>query len=111
MTKPIGPMVSETACGYSPGVDANICGATPTLHGCIPDTFEDVTFIMACGQHENVLRALTDNHHGTENPCFDLSAYWLTRPDGQSFCYHPDAMATLHAELAAGATVHKLVAA
>jgi hypothetical protein len=107
----VGPIVPESRCGYSHDVSENVCGATPTLHGCILGTFEDVTFVMACGQHETVVRSLTDNHHATENPCFDLSAYWLTRTDGQSFCYHPDAMATLHAELAAGATIRKLVPA
>lgn len=87
-------------CSYSPNPTAATCGAPAVLHGLITGTWEDISFLTACVDHQDVLVAIADLTHSIQPECLDLSAHWLTRWDGGSFCYRPEDEAALRAELA-----------
>lgn len=92
--------IEPTVCGFAPEPDSAVCGKSSALHGIIGDTWEDISFLMACADHAGSLDRIADYTHAVQPECFDPDAHWLTRWDGRSFCYSPEDDAALKAELA-----------
>lgn len=100
----LGPHVDFRACGFSSAASHLVCGDPVAVHGVI---WAEETALAACVRHAESLAIITDEQHSVDLPaCFGEGSWWLTRPDGSSFCYFPETEADLQVELAAGVTAH-----
>lgn len=100
-TKRVGHQdLAAGECGFSLEIDTQTCSEPSELHGIVAGTWEDTSFLTACAEHGPALETVADYTHVIQDECLVLDAYWLTRWDGGSFCYHPEDEAALRAELA-----------